>query len=184
MSNQPPVDPDFITHLREEKLNAQQARSAYTQRKLAFGAALLGVGALSFQQLNLNLNPVLYLVPFVAAAFDLYILGEDFSVKRIGSFLRERGSQVERDWENLVSQNRDPFAPIAMPILSSLMALGAAVIIWIASAGHVPILFWPWLIAGFLPSWALFFYYRRLRDRVTGNPDAAGSDLPEVPPPG
>ena len=102
------MDQDFVSHLREEKLYAQQARSAYTQRKLAYGAALLGIGALSFQQFNLNLNPVLYLVPFVAAAFDLYILAEDYSVKRIGAYLREHSSRQERDWELYVSRTATP----------------------------------------------------------------------------
>jgi hypothetical protein len=39
------MDDDFVRHLREEKLNPQQTRSAYTQRKLAYGAVLLGIGA-------------------------------------------------------------------------------------------------------------------------------------------
>jgi len=176
------MEEDFVWHLREEKLNAQQARSAYTQRKLAYGAALLGIGALSFQQLNLNLNPVLYLVPFVAAAFDLYILGEDYSVKRIGAYLEAHSLPSEQDWERWVSANRDPFALIAMPILSTLMALGAAVIIWIASGGHVPAPFWPWLIVGVLPSWVLFFYYRRLRDRIRDKVKAATKPRPNEQP--
>jgi hypothetical protein len=159
---------DFVCHLPEEKLHAQEARSSYIQRKLAYGAALLGIGTLGVQQLNLNLNPVLYLVPFVAAAFDLYILAEDYSVKRIGAYLRAHSTPAEQDWERYVSGHRDPFALVAMPLLSTLMLLGAAVIIWIGSSDHVPAFYWIWLAGGLLPSWALFFYYRRLRYKVAG----------------
>ena len=170
------MNDDFVRHLREEKLGAQEARSSYTQRKLAYGAALLGIGALGIQQLNLDLNPVLYLVPFVAAAFDLYILAEDYSVKRIGDYLRAHSTPAEQDWERYVSRHRDPFALIAMPLLSTLMLAGAAVIIWIGAADHVPAFYWIWLTAGLLPSWALFFYYRRLRDRVAPTAPAAARE--------
>lgn len=156
---------EFIKHLREEKLKAQETRSSYTQKKLAYVTALLGIGVLGIEQFDLN--PVLYLVPFVAAAFDLYILAEDYSVKRIGAYLQVRSSApVEEDWEDWVGRNRDPFALVAMPILSTLMLAGAAVIIWITSGGSVPTLYWPWLVVGLLPSWFLFFLYRHLRDQV------------------
>jgi hypothetical protein len=158
-------EPEFIRHLREEKLKAQETRSDYTQKKLAYVTALLGIGVLKIEQLDLN--PVLYLVPFVAAAFDLYILAEDYSVKRIGAYLRAHSSEaVEQTWEAWVTRNRDSFALIAMPILSSLMLAGAAIIISIASGGNIPALYWPWLVVGLLPSWALFFLYRRLRDQI------------------
>ena len=159
------ADSDFIKHLREEKLKAQGTRSSYTQKKLAYVTALLGVGVLKIEVLDLN--PVLYLVPFVAAAFDLYILAEDYSVKRIGAWLREfSGLPLEHDWEKWVSENRDPFALIAMPILSTLMLAGAAILICITCGGDVPAVFWPWLVVGLLPSWALFYKYRKLRDQI------------------
>jgi hypothetical protein len=165
----------FIKHLREEKLKAQETRSAYTQKKLAYVTALLGIGVLTIQQLDLN--PVLYLVPFVAAAFDLYILAEDYSVKRIGAWLRKySGQALEHDWEKWVSKNRDPFSLIAMPILSTLMLAGAAVVIWIASGRDVPVVFWPWLVVGLLPSWVFFFLYRNLRDQIQEKVEASARE--------
>ena len=71
-----------------------------------------------------------------------------------------------------------------MPILSTLMLLGAAVIIWIGSGGSVPAVYWPWLIVGLLPSWLLFFYYRRLRDRITGKTKPTEQLLQDEPPQG
>lgn len=169
---------EFIRHLREEKLKTQETRSAYTQKKLAYVTALLGIGVLKIEQFDLN--PVLYLVPFVAAAFDLYILAEDYSVKRIGAYLRAHSSEaVEQVWEKWVTRNRDPFALIAMPILSTLMMAGAAIIIWIAVGGDVPTLYWPWLVMGLLPSWTLFFLYRRLRDHIPEKVEAIADGQPE-----
>jgi hypothetical protein len=158
---------EFIKHLREEKLAAQQTRSSYTQRKLAYGTMLFSLGLGSTRVAQLDLKPLLYLVPFVATAFDLYILAEDYSVKRIGAFLGARTVEaLEKDWEAWVSRNRDPFAPVAMPILSTLLLVGSALTIWTSSPQHVTRVFWVWLVMAGLPSWVLFAVYRRLRNRI------------------
>ena len=60
---------EFLKHLREEKLAAEDLRGTYTLRKLAYATALLGVGSLSIERLGLSF--LLYLVPLVAFAFDL-----------------------------------------------------------------------------------------------------------------
>lgn len=157
----------FIKHLREEKLKAQQTRSTYTQKKLAYVTALFGLGLGSINIAQLDLRLILYVVPFVASAFDLYILAEDYSVKRIGAFLGARAAdQLEKDWEAWVSQHRDPFALVAMPIVSTLVLAGAALAVWATSGYIVTPTFWVWLAAAGLPSWLLFVLYRRLRDRV------------------
>ncbi len=168
---------EFIKHLHDEKLKAQETRSMYTEKKLAYVTALLGVGTISITAFKLS--AILYLVPFVAATFDLYILGEDYSVKRIGAFLGKRSKDtVEQAWEKWISKYRDPFAPIAMPILSTLLVVGAAIIIKLvptieaaastaSTASTLDSLwFWVWLILALLPSWGLFFFYRHLRNQV------------------
>ena len=162
---------EFIKHLHAEKLKAQEWRTTYTLRKLAYATALLGIGSL---QINIgsistageiNLGLVLYLAPWVALAFDLYVLGEDYSVKRFGKFLQESSpDDLERKWEKWVSQRRDPFAPFAMPILTTLLLLGAAVIIWIGGTARGQFYWW-WLILTALLNWGLFFLYRQLLSR-------------------
>jgi 8-oxo-dGTP pyrophosphatase MutT (NUDIX family) len=167
---------EFLEHLRSEKLKAQEARTNYTLRKLVYVTALLGIGALEIKQFDLS--ALLYLAPFVALAFDLYVLGEDYSVKRIGTFLGAQGSgALEQQWEQWVSQNRDPFAPVAMPILTTLAFLGAAIVIWVGGRAS-GLLFWVWLALAWLPGWVLFATYRRRKQRldiarpiIEGHPD-------------
>lgn len=162
-----PDGTDFIKHLREEKLGAQQIRYSYTQKKLAYVTALFGLGLGSISIAEFDLRPILYLIPFVATAFDLYILAEDYSVKRIGTFLGAHTTEeLERKWEKWVSKNRDPFAPVAMPILTTLLLAGAALALWVTSNRDIPPIFWLWLILAGLPSWVLFVLYRRLRNRI------------------
>ncbi len=155
---------EFIKHLHEEKLKAQETRAMYVEKKLAYVTALLGVGTISISQFDLS--AILYLVPFVAATFDLYILGEDYSVKRIGAYLGVHSAEaIEQTWEKWVAQNRDPFAPIAMPILSTLLVAGTAIIIRVASTPHL-LEFWAWFVLALIPSWILFFLYLGLRNKV------------------
>ena len=59
---------EFFKHLRDEKLATEESRSKYTLRKLAYATALLGVGSLTIERLELSF--LLYLVPLVAFAFD------------------------------------------------------------------------------------------------------------------
>src|SRR6185503_3161329 len=81
------VSVDFIKHLREEKLQTQTSRTKYVTQKLAYATGLLALGSLKSGSGSVDLSPLLYSVPLLALAFDLYILGEDYSVKRIGCFL-------------------------------------------------------------------------------------------------
>jgi|GEM_PF-705813 len=167
---QPPAtDQDFVQHLREEKLATQKARADYTLHKLAYATALLGAGSIQVELQRFDLSWLLYLVPLVALTFDLYILGEDLSIKRIGAFLRSSSvTPAEQQWEQWSARNRDVFAPFAMPLLSTLLLAAAALINWHKSAGQVGStpLFWVWLAAFGLPIWGLYFYYRQRRRSV------------------
>ena len=159
----------FLRHLQEEKLKTQAARTTYVTHKLAYATGLLALGSL--KPGSVDLSPLLYLVPFFAIAFDLYILGEDYSVKRIGAFLRVNSTDaLEKRWEDWVSRHRDHFAPLAMPILTNILAAAAALALWSQpSDSPTKIFIWlpfAWLPFAFLPIWGLFFYYASLRERV------------------
>lgn len=170
-----PDETEFLKHLRSEKLKAEEARTTYTLKKLAYATTLLGLGSLDIDigQITaigpINLGYLLYLAPWVALAFDLYILAEDYSVKRFGAFLWKNSPDVlERGWEEWVSENRDPFAPFAMPALTTLVLIAAALIIWIGGSAEGPI-FWGWLILTPLVTWVLYVFYRWLRKRARKN---------------
>ncbi len=98
------IDPAFISHLREEKLMQQDRRSAYIRAKFTFVIGLFGfVAALnSGKQDELSwLSRLVYLIPFVAVLFDLYILGGEFAVKRIRGFLSayDENMESEKLWD-------------------------------------------------------------------------------------
>ena len=166
------VEPEFISHLRAEKLKAQDTRGTYTEKKLAYATALLGFGALgtNLGQLSalgsINLGLLLYLVPVVALAFDLYILGEDYSVKRIGAFLaRKTTDPLEKEWEAWAAKNRDPFAPLAMPILTSALLLASVFILWVGNS-TATVGFWIWLGVMVVLTWGLYGYYVLRKRRI------------------
>jgi 8-oxo-dGTP pyrophosphatase MutT (NUDIX family) len=169
------VDPDmpdksFFEHLYNEKLQTQQARNQLTIQKLVFATTLLGLGSLNLKVGQFDLSILIYLVPWVALIFDFYIMGEDYSVKRIGAFLNTHSPySTEHTWEGWVSRNRDPFAPWAMPILTTFLFLGSTIIL-LSTAGisNGPFL-WIWLLISGLPSWISFAYYRHLRSKVQTN---------------
>ncbi len=172
-------DTEFLKHLHDEKLKAEEARTTFTLQKLAFATALLGIGSLNIRVGQIDLQSLLYLVPWVALAFDFYILGEDYSVKRFGAFLGASSPNVlEQRWEKWVSRNRDPFAPVAMPILTTLLLLSAATIMWIAGSAVSPV-FWVWLVVTSLSTWTLFAFYRRLRERAIGSARLVAGEPPQ-----
>jgi isopentenyldiphosphate isomerase len=163
----------FLNHLREEKIKTQDVRGAYVDKKLSYATALLGVGSLGVNVTqigligNLNLGLLLYLVPWVTIAFDLYILAEDYSVKRIGAFLSHHSNDpTEKAWETWVSKNRDPFAPFAMPILTTLLLVGSSIMIWLSGNLIKGSVFWIWVSLTALTTWGLFGYYKFLRRKA------------------
>lgn len=169
---------EFLKHLRSEKLKAQEWRTTYTFKKLAYATALLGLGSLDINigpitaVGKVNLGLLLYLAPLVALAFDLYILGEDYSVKRFGTFLGQNSRDgLERNWEKWVSEHRDPFAPFAMPALTTLVLIGASIVIWIEGSAEGSI-FWAWLVLTASLTWVLYTVYRRLLSRLARNGEA------------
>ncbi len=125
----------FMKCLYEEKNIHKNHRFKLIQRKLLFIGALLGFGSLHPLDniLNLNLKMLLYLVPFMAIAYDIYILAEDFKVKRVGAFIyREKAKASicpdEEEWEKFVKKNREPLAAVGTILLTVLASFFAFVL--------------------------------------------------------
>jgi isopentenyldiphosphate isomerase len=173
------IPDDFLQHLQEEKLQTQKTRENYTLKKLAYATALLGIGSFKLDKI-INLNFLLFFVPFVALVFDFYILGEDYSIKRIGAFLsKNSNNDLEQQWENWVSQNRDPFAPIAMSSLTTLLLIGSALIINHLNSEYIKNpLFWIWLFATGALNWFIFCFYKYLRQKVKKNMIRKDKEVP------
>ncbi len=67
-----------------------------TSQKLTYVTGLLGLLRwASRPRCLLDSRYLLLLAPWVAAAHDLYIIGEDYSVKRIGAFLKVQGASED-----------------------------------------------------------------------------------------
>jgi hypothetical protein len=162
------TEKDFLKSLRDEKIRAQEARSHLTIQKLTFATALLGLGSIKLDAGVVNTSLLAYLAPWVAIIFDFYIMGEDFSVKRLGAFLQAySGETLERRWEKWVSEHRDPFSAWAMPILTTLILGAAALILLSTPQVNTPGLLIGWAVASLLATWGIYIGYRRLRKKAT-----------------
>lgn len=128
------TDGDFIEQLRQEIMEGQTRRFRYVIAKISFIISLLGLGTVTSSDIasktvHFSAGPLLYLIPFVIFVFDLYIVGEDFGIKRAGGFIRdlESASPAERSWERNVHGKRDIFSHAA-GVLSSGIAFGVSAI--------------------------------------------------------
>ncbi len=154
----------FLERMHKEKIESQKRRGDFNIRKFLFVGALFSVGAAKLPK-EIDLALILYIVPFVSICFDLYILGEDYGIKRIGSFIRAHAPNThESKWEGWVGQRPDPFATYAVPILTILILVACVAVLWPNEKSKL--LFWIWLSLNFGTTAFLFMYSRSLRHRL------------------
>jgi hypothetical protein len=128
---------EFSSRLRGEIREHQNKRHQFSLRKLTFVTALLGVGSLSVvsgKDSRFDTSFLLYLVPFVAIAFDLYIVSEDYRVKRAGAFLAKQESgagDMERAWETFVKNNVNRWACYAFAIVTGVVIASSMMVLWV-----------------------------------------------------
>ena len=111
--------------LWEEKRVAERRRRALAMRKSVWVTGLLVLGALK-QPLGVDSKLVLYLVPGLALAFDLFIARASFGIRRMQV---QAGTQFtsrpDGRWELCVRPGHDTVARFALP-LSTVVVLCAA----------------------------------------------------------
>ena len=153
----------FLKAFNEEKLQAQQRRAEFNKLKFTFVVSLFAIGSVEFK--NIDVALVLYIVPFISICFDLYILGEDYGIKRMGGFVRQHLSwTMEGQWEAWVGQKRDPFATFAVPFLSLLVLIACGAVLWQKQANRVA--FAIWLVVNSVAVGFLLVYSQVLRKRL------------------
>ena len=144
----------FLTRLHEEKLRAQERRGILIQRKVVWLTGLFAVGAIELP-LGIGSTLILYLLPLVALIFDLYVMGEDYGIKRMGTFVRlQHEGTPDADWEEWLragskddpSGKRDAFARWALRVGSVLVLLGSALLLGLTGVAS-PVFFWSWFMA-------------------------------------
>lgn len=96
-------DAAFLAHLRNEMLKQQDRRAEHVKSKFTFVIALGGLTAtlqsVNFEEIT-QINFLIYTIPLIASLFDFYILGGEFAVKRIRSFLiiSDKDHTAEKQW--------------------------------------------------------------------------------------
>ncbi|MFH0790226.1 MAG: hypothetical protein V2A64_01190 [Candidatus Omnitrophota bacterium] len=157
---------DFLNNLRSEIIHTQERRSSLVRQKLTFVTSLLGLGSISFGE-KAGTSILLYIAPIIAFIFDLYILGEDFSVKRAGGFLGRKDSKAseeEKEWEKRARENRDPFSQLANPLLSILVLILSSIILF--PAMKQTLIYRVWLITNIFMILGVQVYSRYLCKKV------------------
>jgi hypothetical protein len=159
-------DPEFIKRMHEEKLASQKRRADYNVKKFLFVGSLFTVGVAKLPE-GIDLNLVLYIVPAVSVCFDLFILGEDYGIKRIGGFIRIKCTDtIDSMWEDWVGtkKRRDPFATLAIPFLTLIVLVACAAIIFQKQGPCC--WFWVWVVANVVATIFLFIYSQYLRRKL------------------
>jgi hypothetical protein len=152
----------FLGELRQEIMFSQERRGKIVRLKLTFISSFFGLGSLNKFEINnvsFHTEYLFYIIPIIALIFDLYVMGEDFGIKRAAKFIKNRleTPQTEKDWENSVDLKRDRFSYIAF-ILSALLILGICVYMVYPQEDCSKTLFWWWFSLSSLTVWLNVFY--------------------------
>jgi hypothetical protein len=111
----------FLSALTHEKLQAQERRGKLVFSKLGWATGLFAIGVVKLP-LKTESQVILYFVPVIALVYDLYILGENYGIKRMGAFIRMYiSNSPEVKWEAWVCGRRDRFSWYALPLSSYII---------------------------------------------------------------
>lgn len=161
--------------LRSEIQESKKYRHELVLRKFAFTTTLLGAGSLrklmvSESSIDLDLTSLLLLVPLVAIAFDLYILAEDYRIKRAGEFISRNGPLDEVGWENFCKDRPNLAATVSFAFVTAVYLVGAAFLLWSRkseSESYDPVLLWCWVSAVLVAEVGLIAFSLTLRRRLS-----------------
>lgn len=167
---------EFLTDLRKEIFQSQERRGKILIQKLSFITGLFGIGAIGkFGEPNMNINTdyIFYIIPFIALIFDLYLMGEDYSVKRAGHFIKNSIAvpSEEKRWEEYIQKGkRDKFPSWAYRITTILIIVFCTIMLK-PKEKYTEIFFWIWMTLCFLYI-LLHFRYNTLIKKILINTSA------------
>jgi hypothetical protein len=125
----------FMEYLYKEKNIHKNHRFSLIQRKLLFIGALLGISSLPSLdgRFDIDIYIITCTIPFMAIAYDIFILAEDYKIKRIGAFLLGKCDKSlcldEKQWESFVKDNREKLAAYGNILLTVLSFIAATVVL-------------------------------------------------------
>ncbi len=169
---------NFFSSLRKELNETQNIRFKFAIQKLIFIISLMGLSGISMEIKNIEyFKFLIYFVPFVSIMFDLYIIGENFGIRRIGNYLKynEKVLKEERFWEFLLNipknKSRDffsvqgntfsTFIAIVLSIFFVFITIDKSSELFLDSIGFKII----WTIVVITISSVLWFWYPKILKR-------------------
>lgn len=150
------------TLLREEILAHLDKAYQFTASKIGFATTLLGISTANFPVFS---DKLVLLTPFVALAYDIFIINEKYSTLRIGHFLGEDSNAgLMKKWEQHVNGHRSCGMPLSHFILDIFILLLSSYIYtkgFEAVSFNFLLLFIFFLIS-FILLFLIFVYLRRI----------------------
>lgn len=159
---------NFLNKLDEEKLKHKEHRHEFVKQKLIFIIGLFSIGSLNTGS-QIDFTVLLYFIPFVALAYDVFIFSEDFKVKRIGVYIRSESAYSATDeaawekWLNKKPEHREQmsiFASIGLTLIT--MASSSYILCPRNQSGNLYLFNW-WFAASLVLGLVVFGFslYRR-----------------------
>ena len=139
---------ETISKLRTEIQGAKGYRHEFVLKKFAFGAGLLGLGSVSAKLPNgteVDFLPLAYLVPLIALTFDLYIVVEDYRIKRAGEFIRVSpvvADKSDRAWEEFAHENPNHANSMAFGLVTFIYLVASTMILLQAGQDRMTLTIW------------------------------------------
>ena len=119
------MENSFFDKIRKEISETQQRRQKIDLLKITFVSALLGFGSIKFDNFR-SFYQILYVAPLMSVFLDLLAMGEHFSIRRMGAYLRLCSeSEHEQEYEDFISRNLDKYFIWGSRGFSFLSFLGA-----------------------------------------------------------
>lgn len=119
----------FVKIIRQEQFDTMERGFKVEERKILFVIALFGIGGYGYNEnIMKNFGYLYYLIPLLAIAFDVLIARLNFSVRRIGVFLRGHSTSLDGDWESFVHKYRDSYFRFGTDIFTIITFLAS---IWL-----------------------------------------------------
>jgi hypothetical protein len=176
---------DISSILRNEINDCKKMRHEIVMKKFAAITLLLGISALPENLFGIErtvFTVLLYLVPFVAIAFDIYLFVEDYRIKRAGQFLQYKAKNVspdEKAWEEFTMLHSNIAADIAFVLVTLIYFLGAIFLLY--NAKGIGKIDYFWIVSIILIESMLFIFQVRLNKVLSKDNKKDGSSLIATP---
>lgn len=120
-------------------LQCRQRRFHQQLAKITSVGTLIGVASMLLDKLHLAV--FFYVIPFVAFGFDLFLIGESFTMRRLAAFVREaktRNLDLEFCWEEFVRLNPNKYSTVGNLGFTLIAAIGSILIVVLTNAARSP----------------------------------------------